>query len=53
VLVATITAGSDACPDCLVPKSLMRTYFEKAVAPVCLGSPPEIRLIYPGDAMGR
>lgn len=49
VLVATISAGPEACDDCLVPKSLMRTYFERALAPVCDGGLPEIRLVYPGE----
>jgi hypothetical protein len=44
-IVATISAGPDACRDCLVPKTLMLTYFEKALGP----AHPKIRLTYPGD----
>lgn len=41
-----ITAGPDACADCLVPKSLMRGVLRSA-----LGVPEhEITLIYPADA---
>lgn len=44
-LTATISAGPDACPDCLVPKALMQSYFEKALGP----NAPAIRLVYPGE----
>jgi hypothetical protein len=44
-IVATVSAGPDACPDCLVPKTLMLSYFEKALGP----DRTAIRLIYPGD----
>jgi hypothetical protein len=46
-IVATISAGADACPDCLVPESLMRTYFERALGSVGEPGLPEIRLVYP------
>jgi hypothetical protein len=45
-IVATISAGPDACPDCLVPKAMMRRYFDDALAD--LGR-PEVRLVYPGE----
>jgi len=48
-IVATISAGPEACPDCLVPKPLMHTYFEKALTSVYAGRIPEVRLIYPAD----
>lgn len=48
-LVARIEAGPDACADCLVPKDMMRRYFEDALRPVCETGLPEIRLLYPGD----
>jgi hypothetical protein len=44
-VVGTISAGPEACADCLVPKTLMLAYFEKALGPSC----PEIRLVYPGE----
>jgi hypothetical protein len=43
-----ITAGPDACEDCLVPKPLMRSILHSA-----LGVPEErITLVYPTDAPG-
>jgi hypothetical protein len=48
-LVARIEAGPDACADCLVPKPMMRRYFEDALRPVCDFGMPEIRLVYPGE----
>jgi len=48
-LVARIEAGPDACEDCLVPKDMMRRYFEEALRPVCEFGVPEIRLVYPGE----
>lgn len=40
-----ITAGPDACADCLVPKPLLRGILHDA-----LGVPEdEITLVYPGD----
>lgn len=48
-LVARIAAGPDACEDCLVPKDMMRRYFEDALRPVCDLGVPEIRLVYPGE----
>lgn len=50
-LIATIAAGPDACEDCLVPKEMMRRYFEDALRPVCELGLPEIRLVYPGDTI--
>jgi hypothetical protein len=44
-IVATISARPEACADCLVPRTMMQTYFEKALGP----AHPPIRLIYPGD----
>jgi hypothetical protein len=49
ILVARIEAGPDACEDCLVPKPMMRRYFEDALAPVCDLGLPGIRLVYPGE----
>lgn len=48
-LVARIEAGPDACAECLVPKDMMRRYFEDALRPVCETRLPEIRLLYPGE----
>ena len=43
-----ITAGSEACADCLVPKPIMRSILNGA-----LGVPEEaIALVYPGDDPG-
>jgi hypothetical protein len=43
-----ITAGPDACADCLVPKPIMRSLLTAA-----LGVPEEqIVLVYPADADG-
>jgi hypothetical protein len=43
-----ITAGPDACADCLVPKPIMRSILHSA-----LGVPEEaIALVYPGDDLG-
>lgn len=50
-LVARIEAGADACADCLVPKDMMRRYFEEALRPVCELGLPKIRLLYPGDTL--
>jgi len=48
-LVAEIKAGPDACADCLVPKDMMRLYFDKALQ--SLGAEkPDVQLIYPADA---
>ncbi|GAA0899176.1 hypothetical protein [Pseudonocardia zijingensis] len=42
----TITAGPDACEECLVPKPLMRNILHAA-----LGVPEDdITLVYPADA---
>lgn len=45
-LVATISAGPNACPDCLVPKAMMRRYFDEALADY---GRPEVRLVYPAE----
>jgi hypothetical protein len=46
-IAARITAGPDACADCLVPKPLMRNILRDA-----LGVPEErITLAYPDDAV--
>jgi hypothetical protein len=43
-----ITAGPEACADCLVPKPIMRSILHTA-----LGVPEEaIALVYPGDGRG-
>lgn len=45
-LDAWITAGPDACEDCLVPKDLMKVMMEQA-----LGVPAQsIDLRYPGES---
>ena len=45
-LVAQISAGPDACEDCLVPKDLMKVMLEQA-----LGVPAQsIELRYPGES---
>jgi hypothetical protein len=49
LLVAQIRAGPNACADCLVPKPLMRSYFEAALVPLAESKPREIRIIYPAD----
>ena len=48
-LVAEIRAGPDACADCLVPKELMRVYFEQALRPVMGPELPAIDIRYPAD----
>ena len=48
-LVARIVAGPIACQDCLVPKAIMRHYFEDALRPVCDLGIPDIHLVYPGE----
>lgn len=48
-VVATISASPEACPECLVPKAMMRTYVEEALAPLYPHGVPSIRLIYPGE----
>jgi len=49
LLVAEIKAGPDACADCLVPKEMMRGYFDSALRKA-LDAPPDVELIYPTDA---
>lgn len=51
-LVAEIKVGPEACADCLVPKDMMRLYFEQALKPVCGPEAPEVRLVYPEDGSG-
>lgn len=48
LLVAEIKAGPDACADCLVPKDMMRGYFDRALRKA-LDAPPDVELIYPAD----
>jgi hypothetical protein len=48
VVVAQIDAGPDACADCLVPKEMMRGYFEAALRKA-FAEPPALRLVYPGE----
>ncbi|WP_188756057.1 hypothetical protein [Microbacterium album] len=43
--VATITAGPDACADCLVPKDLMK----RMLAPMIGVEPERIEMNYPVD----
>lgn len=52
LLVAAISPGPAACADCLVPKDMMRSYFESALRNVLEFGMPEIRLIYPADRSG-
>jgi hypothetical protein len=49
VVTAQIKAGPDACADCLVPKDMMRVYFETALREALGREPPGVRLIYPSD----
>jgi hypothetical protein len=49
VLLAEIKAGPDACADCLVPKPMMRGYFDKALREAVGAEAPEVRLIYPAE----
>jgi hypothetical protein len=49
-LVARIVASPGACEDCLVPKEMMRRYFQDALTPVCEFGLPDIRLVYPGES---
>jgi hypothetical protein len=42
----TITAGPDACADCLVPKPLMRSALQNALGV----AEDKITLVYPTDA---
>ncbi len=48
LLVAEIRAGPDACAECLVPKDMMRGYFDSALRKA-LDMPPDVELIYPAD----
>ena len=51
LLVAEIKAGPDACAECLVPKDMMRGYFDNALRKA-LDAPPAVELIYPADIAG-
>lgn len=53
VLVAEITAGPFACEECLVPKDMMRLYFDKALDDVPDVAAPYVRLVYPADKGGK
>jgi hypothetical protein len=50
VVVAEIRAGPEACADCLVPKDMMRAYFETALRDGLRREPPAVRLVYPGES---
>jgi hypothetical protein len=51
VISVRVTAGPDACADCLVPKPLMTDIVVQALGDVGLQVPSErVRLTYPGDA---
>ena len=49
LLVAEIKAGPDACAECLVPKDMMRVYFDSALRKSLGPDIPDIELVYPGD----
>ena len=49
-VVAMITAGPDACAECLVPELIMRAHFEAALRTSLDTAPAEIVLIYPETA---
>lgn len=48
-LTVEILAGPDACPDCLVPKDMMRPQFEAALAAALSSAAPAVHLVYPVD----
>jgi hypothetical protein len=48
-LIARIDPGPDACADCLVPKSMLRLYFQEALKSLGDGAPRNVRLVYPGE----
>ncbi|MCB2078215.1 MAG: hypothetical protein KDE55_11020 [Novosphingobium sp.] len=48
-LRTTISAGPDACPDCLVPKSMMAAQFANALQAAGIAPIPSVQLIYPGE----
>jgi hypothetical protein len=48
-LVARITAGPEACEDCLVPKTIMAAHIERALLEALL-EVPSVRLVYPTEA---
>jgi hypothetical protein len=53
VLIAEIKAGPTACAECLVPKEIMRTYFDSALRASLGINSPEVRLVYPADICKR
>jgi hypothetical protein len=46
---AMISAQSQACGECLVPKPMMQEYFDEALRSAPLATRPEITLVYPTD----
>lgn len=49
-LTVRVTAGPDACEECLVPKSLMTELVVQALGDAGMGLPREqVRLNYPGE----
>jgi hypothetical protein len=49
LLLAEIKAGEEACPDCLVPKDIMRRHFDAALREAIPVDAPQVRLVYPAD----
>lgn len=49
LLVARITAGPEACADCLVPKEIMHNHFAATLKDSRITEIAEIRFIYPSD----
>lgn len=47
-IVARISATPDACPDCLVPKTIMAAMFSEAIDGGS-GEHSEVELRYPGE----
>lgn len=48
-IIAEIRAGPDACPACLVPKTMMTLYFEKALVQAGATGISDIELVYPTE----
>ncbi len=48
-ILASITAGPDACADCLVPKEMMKIYFDSALREALGDEAPDVSLAYPAD----
>src|SRR6202034_2161045 len=49
-----VSAGPDACEECLVPKALMTQLVLQALGNAGMGIPAEqVRLTYPGEQSGR